>query len=181
MNSTQKIGDFWKDIQRYQHWGTCQTCNTTESMEHILIHCNERAVRIIWELAKQYWPHNNIPLPEISLGTVLGCGSITIPRQQGGPREPGKKSGPTRLLQILISESAHLIWAIRCERVIQIKNLSAREIKAKWLNAINRRLIEDRIIATKIKRDKESERKVKHTWEAVLKKSQDLPNGWIQD
>ncbi|KAH9008310.1 hypothetical protein EDB85DRAFT_1837444, partial [Lactarius pseudohatsudake] len=57
-----------------------------------------------------------------------------------------------RLLQILLSESAHLIWVTRCERTIQLKEHSTEEIERRWLAQINRRLINDKIIATKIKR-----------------------------
>jgi len=36
--------------------------------------------------------------------------------------------GQTRLFQIILSESTYLIWVLRCERVIQEKQLSNGEI-----------------------------------------------------
>ena len=62
------------------------------------------------------------------------------------------QKGATRLLQILISEAAHLIWVLRCERVIQEKRHEGREIVARWEKAINRRLTNDKITATIIKK-----------------------------
>jgi hypothetical protein len=44
---------------------------------------------------------------------------------------------------------------------------------------INKRLTEDKIIATRIKRNPKAIQQVKHTWEDVLKKGGDLPNEWI--
>jgi hypothetical protein len=82
-------------------------------------------------------------------------------------------------MQILITESAYLIWSLRCERVIQEKTHSEREINTRWLHAINKRLTDDKITATRIKRDKQTEQKVRRTWEHVLKKEQDLPNNWF--
>ena len=87
--------------------------------------------------------------------------------------------GAARLLQILISESAHLIWVLRCERVIQDRPHSAGEIRLRWLRSINARLTDDKILATMIKRDEKTAQKVKNTWEHVLKKQGDLPNDWI--
>jgi ribonuclease HI len=185
MHNTQKIGPFWSNIPGFEDRQNCPTCNIVESMEHILLHCNEATVRTIWGMARDLWPHENIPWPDLTLGTILGCGTITTPqmpqhRNQETQRANHRNKGPSRLLQILIAESAHLIWALRCERVIQEKTFSITEIKARWTNAINRRLTEDKIIATRIKKDKATERKVKATWEAALKKSQDLPNRWLQ-
>jgi hypothetical protein len=184
MHSTQKIGDHWRSIPRYQHRQLCRTCNTVESMEHILINCEEIAVRTIWELAKNFWPYEDTPWPDISIGTILGCGSIKAPRaiqDQDRDRTPHQGKGPTRLLQILISESGHLIWILRCERAIQGKNISETEAKARWHKAINRRLTEDKITATKIRPDKRTIRKVRFTWEAALRKSQVLPDRWLHN
>jgi hypothetical protein len=38
-HGTQKIGHYWTHINGYEERQTCLTCGTTESMEHILIHC----------------------------------------------------------------------------------------------------------------------------------------------
>jgi len=83
------------------------------------------------------------------------------------------------LLQILISESAYLIWILRCERVIQEHQPSENEIRARWLRAINTRLTNDKITATQIKREKEFTNLILNTWEQVLNKQQDLPNDWL--
>jgi hypothetical protein len=84
-----------------------------------------------------------------------------------------------RLLQIIISEAAYLIWVLRCERVIQERTHSESEIKTRWTRAINKRLTDDKITATKIKRDKATHLKVRSTWEDVLKRQGELPNDWI--
>ena len=157
-------------------------------MEHVLIHCNVTPMRTIWELAKNTWPHAHHPWPEITIGIILGCGSIiastnapTNDVQPGGINQFQARTpkGATRLLQILISKSAYLIWVLRCERVIQNCPHSTSEVFHRWLHAINTRLTNDRLIATKIKRDKKSIQTVKGTWEHALRKTMDLPEDWI--
>ncbi|KAI9449838.1 hypothetical protein F5148DRAFT_966004, partial [Russula earlei] len=58
MHATQKIGIYWKNILNYKECEYCTTCNVTESMEHILVHCNAMPTSTIWELAGELWPHN---------------------------------------------------------------------------------------------------------------------------
>ena len=156
-------------------------------MTHILIRCNATPPRTIWDLARTIWPHPPHLWPEISLGTILGCGSLSLdnerprrdqPRREHLPQEHAPK-GAMRLLQILVTESAYLIWVLRCERTIQERSHSIDEIHHRWFCSINARLTEDKITATKIKRDKRTTQKVKDTWEHVLRNQMDLPNDWI--
>ena len=141
MYSTQKIGTYWDHIPGYQDHQMCQLCGRTESMEHILIKCEEWPTRIIWQLARESWPKQTYKWPNISLGLILGCGSITSPReiahqneqQVEQDRRSHNVKGPTQLMQITITESAHLIWILRCERVIREKQHSDGEIQARWL------------------------------------------------
>ena len=121
MHGTQKIGNFWSNINNYEMHQTCNTCEKLETMEHILIHCNAIAPRIIWDLATNLWPHAPQLWPNISLGIILGCGSINFPESatqavhQRVRNETTAPKGAMRLMQILLSESAHLIWVLRCE------------------------------------------------------------------
>ncbi len=182
MHGTQKIGDFWSHIRGYDARQHCNVCGDTESMAHILTQCESAPVQLIWTLARSYWPHDHIRWPEISLGTILGCGTITAPPPQNDDTEYSRTArGSTRLLQILISESAHLIWVLRCERAMHWQNKShtAQEARARWLRQINIRLTDDKIIATKVKRDKASTRLVKDTWEQLLAKDTELPSDWL--
>jgi ribonuclease HI/exonuclease III len=179
MNNTPKVGDFWEHVPRFEHRSICRTCQSVETMNHILIQCREQAVGQIWQHAMDLWPHEDLRWPDISLGIILGCGSVApptphLPNQQ----RPSKKRGSVRLLQILISEAAHLIWVLRCERVIQEKTHTTNEIKRRWLMVINRRLTEDRMIATRIKRDQTHLQRLEDTWEAVLSRDGDLPPQW---
>jgi hypothetical protein len=153
-------------------------------MEHILIHCRATPTTTIWHLARETWPHDPDLWPDITIGTILGCGSICIPirddqaNAENIPINPASK-GMTRLLQILISEAAHLIWVLRCEREIRLRTHSANEAHQRWTRAINIRLTDDKIIASKIKRDASSVERAKSTWEDVLRKHMDLPDDWI--
>ena len=150
-------------------------------MDHILIYCCAAPTRIIWQLAKETWPHTNFPWPEISLGTILGCGCITIPPAANQDQNKGNAlhRGASCLLQILLSESAHLIWVLHCDRVIQGRNHNHLEIRNKWFHTINKRLTVDKINASTIKRNKGFTTLVVNTWEHVLSKDGALPNSWI--
>jgi hypothetical protein len=105
------------------------------------------------------------------------------PNEERDAVRRGLKRGAERLLQILISEAAHLIWALRCERVIpnpdEERIHTDREIRTRWLRVINMRLTEDKITATKVERNKKSLHRVKETWEPILKRSAELPHNWV--
>src|SRR6266852_2255738 len=196
MHGTQKIGKFWQRIPNVQQREFCKTCRTTETMEHILVHCQAAPRRIIWNLAEELWPHTRHPWPEISLGIILGCGTITLPPDNNendptgreDPTQRTQKRGAKRLLQILISEAAHLIWVLRCERVIRVNEdedgevreriHTNEEVQTRWLKIINARLIEDKIIATRVKQDEKSLQRLKETWEPTLLRTADLPHNW---
>ena len=180
------VGDVWNHIRTFEYRETCRTCNTTESMEHILTQCNEIANNIIWNLAEGTWPHHDVPWPEINIGLILGIGCLNTainnnPQEhiEGNQRNIATQKGRTRLLQILISESAHLIWVLRCERIIQGKTHSESEIKTRWLRKINERLTCDRITATKIIRNKTYTKLIKSTWKTTLQRQNDLPVDWF--
>jgi len=186
MHEVFKIGDFWSCIPAVSECCLCSTCGTTEMMSHILIHCCSRPTRLIWRLAKEAWPHTNIPWPETNLGTILGCGCLSVSQAIANPRQPPDQNprsahlrGASCLLKILISELAFLIWALYCERVIHEKNHTHQEIKSRWLNIINSRLTKDKIATSKIKRNKGFTTLVLNIWEKVLHKENNIPNNWI--
>jgi hypothetical protein len=66
---------------------------------------------------------------------------------------------------------------MRCEQAIHKKTHSETEIRRRWLQVLNRRLTEDKITATKGKKDIAHMRKTKSTWEPVLRKTGDQMDG----
>jgi hypothetical protein len=155
----------------------CSTCKKVESMQHILLECKPEAIvrTLMWKNAKEPWPQEWHRRSNITLRTILGIGHTSLPENEGRhANEHGAIStrtrGRMRLLQILIPEASHLIWVLRlgCEslRVIHRDNRQHpdQEVNARWLKIINDRLTSDRIIATKIKRDKQFTQLVNATW-----------------
>ncbi|KAG1876108.1 hypothetical protein C8R48DRAFT_811459 [Suillus tomentosus] len=69
-----------------------------------------------------------------------------------------QEKGASRLLRILISESAHLIWVLRCDTTINGTNHTERAIKNRWMSKINQRLQLDRMIGRKLIRTKDNYR-----------------------
>ena len=187
MHGTYKIGNFWSNIPGYQHRGQCNDCQTTEDMNHILVTCTTDPVNIIWTLARDTWPHAPELWPDISLGLILGCGNLSFPEEDepsddkddDSQQKRYDRKGQERLLQILISESAHLIWVLRCDRVINDNPHTPEEIKSRWLKAINSRLTDDKIIATKTQRGKVTRKLVESTWHKALQKYSTIPRNWI--
>jgi hypothetical protein len=133
MHRTYRLGSYWDNIPEcnYQKW--CPVCNEMETMMHIITKCRATTTQTVWNLAKDQWPYGPERWPELSLGTILGCGSLTTMDRRGNTQ------GPTRLLQPEISllEYAYLIWVLRCKRNIQCKEHTVREIKNRWFTQMN--------------------------------------------
>ncbi|KAG1759797.1 hypothetical protein EV702DRAFT_985928 [Suillus placidus] len=183
LHGAYKIGKFWDNIPQYKIRGQCGLCRIPESMEHILLYCDESlASRVIWKAAKDLWLQRETSWPEIRFGTILGCNLITLRNTEGKT-----KVGATRLFKILVLESAHLIWKLRCERAIRFdgdkdKYHSETEIYNKWIHAINMRLKFDRLLTDSMRYGKRAAKidLVLKTWSGLLKDEDKLPDNWIR-
>ena len=186
--STQKIGRYWFNIQDLEDRGIWGTCRDDETMEHILTSCNHPTNTMIWRCTEDLWPYEEGTWPRITLGTIIGCSAISVEtttetKGRDGQiyKKKGHDQGATRLLQIIISKSAYLIWTLHCERTIRDHEHTEREIKAMWHKVINRRLSEDKATATNVLQRKQYISLVKSTWNrALLKRHRDLPEDWIK-
>ena len=156
-------------------------------MDHILTVCEHPTRSLIWKKAENLWPHGENTWPRISLGTIIGCNTLTVETAQKKKDDTGQiilskhhDPGATRLLKIIISESAYLIWTLRCERTIRGREYTDREVEAAWLKVINRKLSEDKTTATKVLRREQYTNVVKNTWDrALYKRHSNLPEDWI--
>ncbi|KJA26900.1 hypothetical protein HYPSUDRAFT_180488 [Hypholoma sublateritium FD-334 SS-4] len=189
IHNAYRIGEKWATIPNFEHRAICSLCGIEESMEHILLDCvPSLAIPTVWGLAKTLWLRSHRPWPLIRLGTILGCALPDFTRPPAaGETDPKPLVGKNRLFTILVSESAHLIWKIRCERLIQREDdperrHSEREIVNKWMLAMNNRLKTDVIQtnATKYKGNALSDAIVLKTWSGVLQDHENLPENWIR-
>jgi hypothetical protein len=80
-------------------------------MEHILSECSASGQLTVWGLAKALWQLKHDDWPTVTLGTILDCGMSHFTDKEGSPHK-----GASLLFNIIITESAHLIWKLQCEK-----------------------------------------------------------------
>ncbi|KAG1861731.1 hypothetical protein DFJ58DRAFT_657208, partial [Suillus subalutaceus] len=182
LHGAYKIGEFWDKIPHCEIRGRCCLCNSPETMEHILLDCDKSsAQRVIWKAAKDLWCKCESSWLEICFSTILGCYLLIFHNAEGK-----EKLGATRLFRILTLESAHLIWKLRCERVIKLagnkdKFHSETEIHNRWIHAINMRLKFDWLLTDSMRYGNKAIKidTVLKTWSGLLKDEDNLPDNWI--
>ncbi|KAJ6618924.1 hypothetical protein B0H10DRAFT_2371884 [Mycena sp. CBHHK59/15] len=178
IHNTFRVGSFWSHVEHLERNGTCQVCDAIESLEHIALECNSPEQKLIWALSEQLWLKKYDTWPTLNWGLILGCNVVKF----RSPR--GRDKGTTRLFRIVVSESAHLIWRLRNERVIQEKDAaSEQEIHNHWRKTINNRLHLDCVLTNNGKYGKRALKKalVKSTWKKVLKDEDALPKEWYRE
>jgi hypothetical protein len=140
MHDVYIVGDKWLQSNfsnKIKERSKCKHCNRAEeSMNHVLTECCTLGQEETWELAKNLWrrinPKDN--WPTITLGLILGIQCTEIRSKTGDIQ-----SRKTRLFKILVGTTTHLIWKLRCQRVIQDENRPkrTREIEQKWIHMID--------------------------------------------
>ncbi|KIK39710.1 hypothetical protein CY34DRAFT_25139 [Suillus luteus UH-Slu-Lm8-n1] len=186
LNNAYCIGDFWSQIPTYEHRAMCQLCRgENDSMEHILTHCTDPVKKTIWDLAKNIWPAKYGPWPIPHIGLILGCGTISLPKRPNeanthNTNDNRPLSGASCLLHILISESAYLIWTMRCERTIRDTAHTEENTRKRWANVIDRRLQLNRAIASKMRQNTKTTTAVRNTWSDIINtNTQPLQQDWV--
>ncbi|KAI0043866.1 ribonuclease H-like protein [Auriscalpium vulgare] len=175
-----KIGTFWLPIPNYEDRAVCAACHApVETMEHILAECPNNHQEHLWSLAKELWPHGDHSWPHISLGTVLASGRLeTRLPDPDAPDTLKTHKGASRLLRILVSETARLIWVLRCDRAINDTIASPQAAARRWHNRITERLITDRLVATRKDRSTTTVGLTQATWQGTLADEDALPPDW---
>ncbi len=180
LHDALRIGKFWTHIPGYTERAVCAACGELETLEHILLECTAPGQELIWEEADYLLTRGGAPSFRRTLGTILGTPATTfehanIPRWKGAQR----------LYRIVTMEATHLIWKMRCERVIQHdgnpeKWLTLREVSNRWACAINRRLAMDQsLTAARLQKGATPRATVLETWSTVLMQNRNLPEDWI--
>ena len=96
-------------------------------------------------------------------------------------------TGLNRLFKIIVSESTHLIWKLRCERRIAREDdpqklHSEHEIHDRWVKVMNTRLTLDSLSTNRKKFGKKSTeaKLVLQTWEGCLLNNEELLQNWCR-
>ncbi|VDC00654.1 unnamed protein product [Peniophora sp. CBMAI 1063] len=177
MHNAYYVGAYWDNIPNYTHLGICTKCGVTDSLEHILCECDSPGQKLIWRLAKDLLARKISNTPDPSLGTLLGLHLLIIKAKTNFSDD-----GAKRLFHIVYGESAQLIWAIRCRRVIdELPDYSDNEIYSTWCRRISRRLHLDQAMThPKYGRAALPRKVVLATWSSTLTDERLLPDDWIR-
>ncbi|KAJ7791594.1 hypothetical protein B0H14DRAFT_2395487 [Mycena olivaceomarginata] len=176
MHQAYKAGEYRRNIPNFEHWALCQHCQVDDNLDHVLTQCEAPGREILWNLAKKLWELKGYQWPEISFGRILACSFAEV-EDASGKRD----RGADRLYRILVSETAHLIWKLRCLRVIErgsdpSRYFSEYEIHNRWLACINARLRTDILLTDRKKFGNRALnfKRVTNTWKRVLKDAENL-------
>jgi ribonuclease HI/endonuclease/exonuclease/phosphatase family metal-dependent hydrolase len=171
-HDTYLLGEMWLETKNPER-AACSRCgHRDESMTHILFECQAPERGALWALAKSAWMGQGHEWIEPSLGLIIAAGAIRlkpIATPRGGPRsEASAAAAASRRLQVFLSETAHLIWALRCERVIQGNQPTVRTAEARWWAKMNGRLRTDRNIAHRSTKKKKDIAKMAALWQPLV-------------
>ncbi|KAI0094524.1 RnaseH-domain-containing protein [Irpex rosettiformis] len=181
MHGAMRVGKYWSHIPGYEHRGICPTCGVEDSMDHILVECTATDCTRIWELCHQIWlkKTNQVPWPPKHIGNILGA-----PLADFCDNEQVRQTGLSRLYRIMMTESAHLIWRLRCERRIDSPDdgnftHTIGEVDRRWMAVMNTRLrLDCEMTRQKYGKKALSEQIVQTTWCGLLENEHRLPPNW---
>jgi hypothetical protein len=143
-------------------------CGEEETMEHILCHCKADGQEKVWSLAQAMW-ERKMPGGRMwpGIGMILSSGLARY-----SDKNDARLYGHERLYRTLVSESAYLIWKIRCKRVIDTKSphLRENEIEDLWFRTMNDKIEFDFDLTNKRKYGNKALKKkvVLDTWEGMV-------------
>lgn len=181
LHGAHRVGLYWKHIPGYEARAVCGVCEVEDSMAHILTECCAPGQSLIWCVAKALLRTKGVPMPAVSLGMAMGAHMFVVSKENGDV-----EAGKSRAAQIILTEAVHMIWALRCERVIgweatPERRHSEREILNRFGGKLNKRVQMDQG-ATNVRVHKKKALgrvKVLSTWRGLLRAESEIPEDWL--
>jgi len=177
-----RLGNFWKHIPGCEDRAECPICGKEDTLAHIITECDSVEKNTVWDQTNELWKrryNSDIPTSE---GAVLGGGLASFTKENGRP-----DTGKNRLYRILITEAAHLIWVLRCERRISGGDNpegfhSQEAVKNRWHKKINERMQIDCLLTNKYLYETRAQKTktVYKTWEKCSTNTEDLHRDWCR-
>ncbi len=148
-------------------------------MTHIIFECTATGQGLIWELLEQLWKNTGATWKAPCWGSVFGAACAVFKTSEGN-----RKTYIEQLWCILCTEALHLIWKLRCGRVIQNEgaDFQPSEITNRFYSTLDSRIDLDRRTAmmSKGKRSLKTA-DVARIWIPVLENGNNLPPKWVGD
>ena len=177
-----RLGTFWLNIPECDDRAVCPLCEETETFQHIIESCRSTETTVIWQATNELWKRKYDENLTITEGAILGCGLANFTKEDGKPN-----SAKNRLYRILISEAAHLIWVLRCERRIKgidslNQNHLEKTVRKRWYSKINERMQVDCLLTNRYLYERKAlkARAVYNTWEKLSSNKEDLHREWCR-
>ena len=178
-----RLGKFWNHIPGYENRAECPMCGKYDTFEHIITDCDSVEKVTVWEQANRLWRrrhHEDLPISE---GAILGAGLANFKNKKGSP-----DTGKNRLYRILMTESAHLIWVLRCERRIANEDNpqnyhTTESVKNRWYEKMNSRMQIDCLLTNNYLYENRAlkTKKVYGTWAKCSTNEEDLHREWCKN
>ncbi|OSC96467.1 hypothetical protein PYCCODRAFT_1379163 [Trametes coccinea BRFM310] len=160
----------------------CKACGQTETMQHILFCCNACGRETIWALLRECWGATGLAGYDPDWGNIMGAACAII--RPNGPNS-GRSAAAENRWAVLAIESAHLIWKLRCERVIANDGaeFTERAVANRWYATLARRLdLERKVVAlTPGKKRAKLKIKVDAVWRPLIGDLTDQSADWVTD
>ncbi|TFK80466.1 hypothetical protein K466DRAFT_637231, partial [Polyporus arcularius HHB13444] len=134
---------------------------------------------LIWSSLRDVWSHTGADWKEPSWGTTIGAACAVFKSEQGA-----RKTSTEKLWCILATEAVHLVWKLRCERVIQRDGaeFARQEVVNRFYSTLESRLNLDRRTAARARGKKALKpQEVDQIWRPILECSDNLPPKWVVD
>ncbi|KAG2755617.1 hypothetical protein P692DRAFT_201836748 [Suillus brevipes Sb2] len=156
-----------KMSSREQVWISIRDRDIPKSIQGFLWKSIHRAYKIgeFWDKIPNYEGRGECGicrLPETMEHILIECNSIAVCTIWQAAKDLWCKR-ETRLFHILVLESAHLIWKLRCERTIKLK--------------FDRLLTDSKRYGTKALKVET----VLKTWSSILLNEDNLPDNWVHN
>ena len=177
-----RLGDFWNHIPGCEGRAICPLCDKNDSLEHIITECDSTERRVVWEQANALWRRRHEHDLPASEGAMLGGGLANFKNRKGKP-----DAGKNRLYRILMTESMHLIWVLRCERRIANRDdpqnhHTEETVRERWYRQINGRMQIDCLLTNSFLYERKAlkTKKVHATWAKCSTDRTSLHSEWCK-
>ena len=130
-----KCGPFFRHIPNWQEKEFC-SCGASESIEHILVLCEESGQQELWNLVGEKWrQETGLVMGDMNIGTIMGAGTLEVDDLQGEVKKPA-----TDLLRKLIALTSWVIWKERNHRIFNEREMLPQRLLTRWTKEVRREI-----------------------------------------